>query len=296
MAREYGNAGQGTIDRIVELEKSKRGKSRSFQQSDFIIPWNKIILSCLLGFMASWFSTPAVAWSVTGFCLVLSFLTTSRTKVEMEDESLAHLEAWIKHDFEFVKNGGSLDETRFDDTEKMWALGGVGEMRTSCYLVKGLPDSFTVVNDITLKKNGTTSANIDHLILHPSGVLMVDTKIWSEAPYAVSSDNGSIIPKESPHWDAVSTCVYEASFLPHTPQAIIFAVGGRGSQRLKNQTLHINKFYDRYTKELREAPCPVYFVPQSEISLVVSELSRKLDPSNMLTISDISTNPYMEIC
>ena len=126
MAREYGNAGQGTIDRIVELEKNKRDKTRSFQQSGFIIPWNKIILSFLIGFIVSRFSTPAVAGSVTGFCLVLSFLTTSRAKVEMGDESLAHLESRIRNDFEFVKNGGSLDETRFDDSEKMWALGGIG--------------------------------------------------------------------------------------------------------------------------------------------------------------------------
>src|SRR5699024_4722900 len=55
------------------------------------------------------------------------------------------------------------------------AVGAAAEERVGNLLERDLPDEFTVAHDLTVLKNGRTSANIDHLVSGPTGVVVVDT-------------------------------------------------------------------------------------------------------------------------
>lgn len=59
------------------------------------------------------------------------------------------------------------------------AVGAAAEERVGLLLERELPDEFTVAHDLTVLKNGRTSANIDHLVSGPTGVVVVDTKSWA---------------------------------------------------------------------------------------------------------------------
>ena len=53
-----------------------------------------------------------------------------------------------------------------------WRKGAVGEWLTAETL-KALPDSFAVINDVTQKLG-----NIDHVVVGPTGVYVIDVKNW----------------------------------------------------------------------------------------------------------------------
>ena len=58
---------------------------------------------------------------------------------------------------------------------RMWYRGAEGECVVAEILESGLPDGYHVFNDV--KFPGRT-ANIDHLVIGPSGVFVLDTKNW----------------------------------------------------------------------------------------------------------------------
>src|SRR5699024_11439682 len=63
-------------------------------------------------------------------------------------------------------------------TSRLAVAAAAGE-RVGNLLERDLPDEFTVAHDLTVLKNGRTSANIDHLVSGPTGVVVVDTKSWA---------------------------------------------------------------------------------------------------------------------
>src|SRR4051812_12067895 len=59
---------------------------------------------------------------------------------------------------------------------EMFERGAVGEARTAATL-KNLPREWTTLHDV--RWPGRRSANIDHIVIGPAGIFVVDSKKWS---------------------------------------------------------------------------------------------------------------------
>jgi Nuclease-related domain len=68
---------------------------------------------------------------------------------------------------------------RFRPSEQVtaWRRGAEGERRTARLLDRLARDGYVVFHDLAVP--GTTSANVDHLVIGPSGVFVIDSKQWS---------------------------------------------------------------------------------------------------------------------
>jgi hypothetical protein len=58
-----------------------------------------------------------------------------------------------------------------------WQRGAAGERRTARLLDRLIRNGFVVFHDLAVP--GNTSANVDHLVIGPSGVFIIDSKQWS---------------------------------------------------------------------------------------------------------------------
>lgn len=182
--------------------------------------------------------------------------------------------------YDKLRAGGEMKDSPFRGDEISWALGGLAEERTSKKLEYGLDSSYTVINDISLLDRGTVTANIDHLVLTDKGTIMVDTKVWANSLTFTQKDNKGTWLEKSTNpiaWSSVSTCLYEASFLPETPKSIIFAVGGKAGKDLEKYSspVQITHYYERFddTGNLQSCdPVTVLFVAQSKIADTIREL------------------------
>lgn len=149
--------------------------------------------------------------------------------------------------------------------------GAAAEISTS-HALRTIPDA-TVYNDIELRNsNGTVSANIDHLVHVNGRVFMIDSKWWSNPPEFTRTKDGSLaVSLGCTHKRAVSTCIYEANFLPHTPNAIIFVIRGRAADQLPKPVTVINNYY-RFIPSTESpqgffsTPCPVIFVDYRRVA------------------------------
>lgn len=130
-------------------------------------------------------------------------------------------------------------------------------------------------NDVILRgKDGKVSANIDHLLAVGSSTIMLDSKWWSTPPRFVKDRQGRIqVAATSPHKEAVSTCIYEASFLPQTPRAILFCVRGKAAREMGRphvmESFHRFVPYEDGSQGVEAVPCPVVFVPSGQIKEAV---------------------------
>jgi hypothetical protein len=70
-------------------------------------------------------------------------------------------------------------QLRFRPSEqaRTWQRGAQGERRTARLLDRLTRDGFVVFHDLAVP--GNTSANVDHLVIGPSGVFVIDSKQWS---------------------------------------------------------------------------------------------------------------------
>jgi hypothetical protein len=68
---------------------------------------------------------------------------------------------------------------RFRPSEqaRTWQRGAHGERRTARLLDRLPRDGFVVFHDLAVP--GNTSANVDHLVIGPSGVFVIDSKQWT---------------------------------------------------------------------------------------------------------------------
>src|SRR5512132_3606407 len=68
---------------------------------------------------------------------------------------------------------------RFRPSEQAltWQRGAQGERRTARLLRRLTRDGFVVFHDLAAP--GTTRANVDHLVIGPSGVFVIDSKQWT---------------------------------------------------------------------------------------------------------------------
>lgn len=147
---------------------------------------------------------------------------------------------------------------------------------TTAKALRSIPGC-VVVNDIAIAKpDGRVTANIDHLACFPDNgtTVMVDSKFWSKPP--TFTHNGSItsVDPHGEHARAVSTCIYEASFLPTPPLAIVFAVRGKASASLREPVsvdLYPDFDYDGNAK-MKTVPFPVIFVDHAKLAGVVGDI------------------------
>jgi hypothetical protein len=70
-------------------------------------------------------------------------------------------------------------QLRFRASEQVrsWQRGAAGERRTARLLDRLVRDGFVVFHDLAVP--GDTSANVDHLVIGPSGVFVIDSKQWT---------------------------------------------------------------------------------------------------------------------
>lgn len=181
--------------------------------------------------------------------------------------------------YDKLRAGGEIKNSPFRGDEISWALGGLAEERTAKKLAHGLGNTYTIINDIALIDRNTVTANIDHLVLTNKGTIMVDTKVWAKPLLFTQKDSNTWLEKHTnpPAWSSVSTCLYEASFLPEAPKAIVFAVGGKAGRDLEKYSspVRITHYYERFDDAGNLQPCApttVLFVAQSRIVDTIKEL------------------------
>jgi hypothetical protein len=192
-------------------------------------------------------------------------------------------------------HGKTLRKDQFSSNQFTWAIGGVQEIRTAEKLKKyyANEDEVTIVDDITLYNNhGDVTANIDHLILGPYNAIMIDSKVWREAPRFTThpSSGKRYIPKTSPHWDSVSTCIYEANQLPVQPAAIIFIVGGQAAKTLEKtgpqRVWHFHGKFEESQTRVHDIEQPVIFCATKDLESTLTNIRASL-PYRPLSVKDL---------
>lgn len=220
--------------------------------------------------------------------------------------ALAKAHATVDASMKKLKNGADMNTTVFEGDEVLWLYGALGEKRTSDIIGRAtLPGNPTLVNDIELLKNGETKANIDHMLLTRDGVITLDTKVWSRLPRLndYGGNTYTIDPNDKNH-GVVSTCIYEASFLPVVPRGLVFVVGGGAARELEKRPggfVQIVGYSERYDedKSIKWVPFPVFLVAQKR---VVGFLNDNVDGGVSLfnsgatmTEQDIYSSPNMRL-
>jgi hypothetical protein len=66
---------------------------------------------------------------------------------------------------------------RPSEAARSWQRGAAGERRTARLLRRRARDGFVVFHDLAAP--GNTRANVDHLVIGPSGVFVIDSKQWT---------------------------------------------------------------------------------------------------------------------
>lgn len=150
--------------------------------------------------------------------------------------------------------------------------GAVAELHTA-HVLRDIPRS-SVYNDISITLDKThVTANIDHLIYdhNTKHTIMVDSKFLSQLPEFTDADRTRMI----------KTCLYEASFLPQKPYAIVFAVAGNASKKLTDNPIQAITYlhFDKHGNSVGQSSChiPVFFVAQDELKEFVHTLFRNTD-------------------
>lgn len=177
-----------------------------------------------------------------------------------------------------LATGATPDLEEFTHQERAWLIGAAGEITTAANLNN---TNGAVINDITIKDhNGNQKANIDHIYATNKGTIMVDTKVWAQLPKFVTNGTDTHIPTNTPHWEAVSTCLWEAHQLNTTPRAIVFAIGGNAETQFESNVINITHAVNKFAPEagLYPTEIPVFFCPQSKVALVVDTIDAHLAP------------------
>lgn len=230
---------------------------------------------------------------------LVTYLVLRRTKTDywaalqgVPESTKTHHDAaldYVNSVMHKLLNGADIDDFPFENRDKAVVIGSLGEIRTARELEKNLDDSFGVVNDITLIKNGRTTANIDHLVLGSNGMFMVDSKVWSAPLKPEKRGDYTYLPKNSPHWNSVSTCLYEASFLPDAPRAIVFSVSGKAGWNLEKNPLTLDGYVPRFSDDdtVLKLSIPVVFVRQKDIARHILQLDSSIPQRDTIDIEDI---------
>ena len=207
--------------------------------------------------------------------------------------SRSEIKRSVRHGVSGVLNAGSQGRAHlavdkyFDKEERSWIIGAYGEIMTARLLDELSMIDCDIIHDIELLgDDGEVKANIDHVVVTPDGYCVIDTKVWSDKVVISSDTDGrSFIAAGDAHSTAISTVLYEASFLPSVPRAIIFAVGGHAGKELATSDdgfFVVDHYVDKFSGELQPASVDIYFVPQQEcaqyVQRIFSQYSSKKAP------------------
>jgi hypothetical protein len=117
--------------------------------------------------LAAW--TPSLAWraplvAAAGLVSYTLAAQVGRPRAGLVGLAVAALVGW---------------RLRFQPSEhaRTWQRGAAGERRTARLLRRLARDGFVVFHDLAVP--GNTSANVDHLVLGPTGVFVIDSKQWT---------------------------------------------------------------------------------------------------------------------
>lgn len=177
----------------------------------------------------------------------------------------------VHDDFRKVLNGEQVS-AYFHGEEIPWIIGALGEVRTA-RILSDLDYPGEAIHDIEITDNARTVANIDHLICSDRGIIVIDTKIWSQLPHVV---NGEVL-RDSPNADTISTIAYESSFLPEMPAAIVVAVGGKSKHQIPVTGIAISHYPERFNDSTVRAACPIILMSQDMLGRGLTDLYRHLN-------------------
>lgn len=284
MARSYGRPGHGAFEKVLELRTPPTVKTET---TTWKISWG------VLSFVTGVVLLIAYAFGLSiAPALGVALLAGSAVSIKLVTRPTGEMDTIrqrVRAEIDYLEHGGDVNETRLEGEQISWALGGIAEKRTARFLEGGLSDVFEVVHDITVKRSGRVSANIDHLVLSPSCLIHIDTKLWKTAPGLVQDGNRVYIPYGNAHWKSVSTCIYEASFLPTPPHALVFALAGTAGRQYRGQVSEVTHYVQNFGEQhgqLRQVPFPVYFVSQHDIVPVVADISNQ-GRTNIVTAASL---------
>lgn len=270
----------------LSSQASNTNLSRSSGGTKTIGTLRKILLG-IFGFFA-FIGITSSEWVFVGFSLFVMFLIWAtapvgdkNTSTTQNNVSSSKIRANMFRAYQTLRDGGEINNSPFQGDEISWALGGLAEERTSKKLQEGLSNTYDIIDDIVILNNrGQVTANIDHLVLTNKGTIVIDTKVWAKPLVFTQKDGNTWLEKSTnpPAWSSVSTCLYEASFLPETPKAIVFAVGGKAGRDLEKYAspIQITHYYERFDDTGNLQPCTtttVLFVAQSKIVDTIKDLN-----------------------
>jgi len=87
-----------------------------------------------------------------------------------------------------VDRNNNLSPEEQDRIKRNVRIGTRGEFAVKCAFLLGFPRRFIVLNDIVLEVSPMQSIQIDHLVLCPFGIFVVETKTW-KGTYDIDETN-----------------------------------------------------------------------------------------------------------
>lgn len=189
---------------------------------------------------------------------------------------LGTLKQQCRNVYEYMQRTGNVPEYVDTSVAGFSNYFGAACEVTTAKTLRGIAGC-VVVNDIAIAKpDGRVTANIDHLACFPDSgtTVMVDSKFWSKPPTFTRQGVVTHVDAHGEHARAVSTCIYEASFLPVPPLAIVFAVRGKTASSLR-EPVSVDSYpdfdYDG-NAEMKMVPFPVIFVDHAKLAGVISDI------------------------
>jgi hypothetical protein len=123
-----------------------------------------------------------------------------------------------------------------DNEARAWALGAEGERRVAAAL-QGLPAGWHVLHDRLLRP-GLSGSNLDHVVVGPCGVFLIDAKNWSGRigvyRETLWQHAGRHLPKEA-ELDALSRSAGAMERALAAPVTPVLALAGNQSARFTPQ-------------------------------------------------------------
>ena len=297
----YGEAGENIIkDVLPNTSTSHTAKTKYAPSAAFVFITCVILAVILLAFGIP----PAPAILIPGALFAFGLYWNTRTRRDNEQAYVTSArEAQDKRVNTWravTQYGVDVRDAGFDKADLPAVYGALGERNTDKYLQRALTSPqaqgkgpFVIMHGLAINavktniKTSDTSADIDHLVLRENhGGVIVDTKVFRTPPTptptpASTSTHGAhgyILKRDTPHWQIISTCLYEAVRLGTPPHAIYIAIGGSAARdatftqlcEKHNNKIPITSYVKRFQAETTATtPLPVYLVPQREVGNIV---------------------------
>lgn len=195
------------------------------------------------------------------------------------------IESRVIKEISRLSSGKLYEDSWLMKRARSWTLGALGELLTADILLD-LPEDTTIAHDLMiLNEDGSTRANVDHVVFSDRFSIMLDTKWWSTAPQVSRLPTGGFRVDSPHHAKAIKTCIWEATESNLSPELIIIAVGRTGGERIDRYdggVLPVEEYVDDYSSEVVSVDStPVIFLHQQRISDFILQL--KETPSFWVT-------------